>query len=134
MILLDRFHLGHLVHTSVTARRTFGARCTWSCMREATFRPCHCIKVVRLSVLCVPLQEPSVPLTVSQALYSSSARTFRTELKPLPIYASPGHLISLKTALILTLACCIRKESRQPEPILLADRLGRDEAVRLWGR
>lgn len=40
-----------------------------------------------------------------------------------PIYVSPGHMITAETALELVSAMCIRRE---PEPLRLADRLGRE--------
>jgi len=49
---------------------------------------------------------------------------------PAPLYISPGNNISLVSALLLTLTCCVRKGVRQPEPIILADRAGRDELHR----
>lgn len=47
-----------------------------------------------------------------------------------PVYVSSGHHVSLATAMALVLASCV--ESRIPEPVRVADRVGRDEAKRLW--
>ena len=67
-----------------------------------------------------------------QAVYSAPGRVSKDTF-PSPIYISSGHLIALQDAIALTLTCCTRKGVRQPEPIILADRLGRDELARSRG-
>ncbi|KAK1925085.1 endonuclease V-domain-containing protein [Papiliotrema laurentii] len=44
-----------------------------------------------------------------------------------PAYISPGHGICLGSAIALTVACCMRRGVKLPEPIVLADRIGREE-------
>ncbi|GAA5903752.1 hypothetical protein JCM8208_006567 [Rhodotorula glutinis] len=59
------------------------------------------------------------------ALLSSPARNAQN-----PIFVSPGHRLSLETSVRLALACT--KEGKIPEPVRVADRLGREEARKLW--
>ncbi|GAA5848452.1 hypothetical protein JCM9279_006569 [Rhodotorula babjevae] len=47
-----------------------------------------------------------------------------------PIFVSPGHRLSLETSVRLALACT--KEGKIPEPVRVADRLGREQARKLW--
>jgi deoxyribonuclease V len=47
----------------------------------------------------------------------------RTRSGVKPVYVSPGHRLSLKTALALTLKCTSRY--RLPEPVRLADKLSK---------
>ncbi|SCV67569.1 BQ2448_5180 [Microbotryum intermedium] len=60
---------------------------------------------------------------VGAAVLSSPALTSTR-----PIYVSAGHKISLRSAIVLSLATC--KEARVPEPIRVADRIGRGLARR----
>ncbi|BGP39707.1 hypothetical protein JCM10449v2_003658 [Rhodotorula kratochvilovae] len=47
-----------------------------------------------------------------------------------PTFISPGHRLSLATCVRLALACT--REGKVPEPVRVADRLGRQEARRIW--
>ncbi|TPX45018.1 hypothetical protein SeMB42_g04141 [Synchytrium endobioticum] len=62
--------------------------------------------------------------SVSGFVYGAGVRTGNDAVNP--VFVSPGHRISLETAIDLTLACC---QYRVPEPIRMADHLSR-KAVR----
>lgn len=49
----------------------------------------------------------------------------RTRTGRAPLFVSPGHKVSLETAVELALACC-RNNQFMPEPTRLADKLGRE--------
>ncbi|GAA5997755.1 uncharacterized protein JCM10292_006791 [Rhodotorula paludigena] len=59
------------------------------------------------------------------ALLSSPSRNAQN-----PIFVSPAHRLSLTSAIRLALLCT--KEGKLPEPVRVADRVGREEARRIW--
>jgi deoxyribonuclease V len=56
----------------------------------------------------------------------------RTRLGRPPLFVSPGHRISVDTAVAIVLACC-RNNRFMPEPTRLADRMVREAKVRGQG-
>ncbi|KPV75244.1 uncharacterized protein RHOBADRAFT_43732 [Rhodotorula graminis WP1] len=73
------------------------------------------------------LAPPSSTEHWGAALLSSPSRNAQN-----PIFVSPGHRLSLETSVRLALACT--REGKIPEPVRVADRLGREEARKLWPR
>ncbi|TNY20035.1 endonuclease V-domain-containing protein [Rhodotorula diobovata] len=73
----------------------------------------------------IGLSPPSSSEHWGAALLSSPSRNAQN-----PIFVSPGHRLSLASCVRLALACT--REGKIPEPVRVADRLGREEARRLW--
>ncbi|GAA5849504.1 hypothetical protein JCM8547_000477 [Rhodosporidiobolus lusitaniae] len=68
---------------------------------------------------------------VDERYWGAAVLTSPSKTASNPVFVSPGHLLSLSTAIQLTLACCT--ESKVPEPVRKADAIGREEVRKLWG-